>query len=108
MKLATLGLLMTLTLLAGCEERKLHSEQRITMEVVKINPSSKTNSTVDLREVATGYVYKRQRLACSSQKAKNIKIGGRWDITEQTYHYPESNRFTSELVGTRAICDKSN
>jgi hypothetical protein len=103
-----IALLLALALLAGCEERKLHSEQRITMEVVKINPSSKTNSTVDLREVATGYVYKRQRLACSSQKAKRIPIGSRWDVTEQTYHYPESHRFTSELVGTRAICEKSN
>lgn len=94
--------------LAGCEKREVHAEKRIVMEVVKVNLSSKTNSTVDLRELATGYIYRRQRLACSSQKAKNIRIGSLWDVTEITYHYPESRRFTSELAETRTICSRSN
>lgn len=101
---------LALIVLIGCtpERKELFSERRITMEVVAVHPSSKTNSTVDLLEVSTGHIYRRQRLRCSNQKAKNVKIGGRWDVTEQTHRYPDSGRFTSELIGTRAICDKSN
>lgn len=94
--------------LVGCEKREVFGEKRIVMEVVAVHLSSKTNSTVDLREIATGYVYKRQRLACSSQKAKRIKVGSKWDVTEVTYIYPESQRYTSSLVETRTICSLSN
>lgn len=108
MKLRYVALLMGLTLLAGCEERKVFSEQRKTLEVVGVSLHSKSSSTVDLRLVGTSYVYKYQRLSCSQSRAQNVKIGSKWDVTEMTYHYPESQRFSSELIGTSAICEKSN
>ena len=108
MKLRFTALLIGLTFLAGCEERKVFKEERIGMEVVAVHLNTKSNSKVDLRIIGTGYVYKNQRLSCSRSKAQNVKIGSKWDVTEMTYNYPESQRFSSELVGTSVICDRSN
>jgi uncharacterized protein YcfL len=101
-------ILLASLLLTGCEQPQVVSEKRILMEVVSVKLNSKSNSKVDLREVKGGYVYRDQRLSCSKTKAKNIKIGSRWDVVEVQYVYPESKRYFSKLVGTEAICARSN
>lgn len=94
--------------LTGCEERQVYSEKRLTVEVTYVKLTSKSNSKVDLRDVETGEGFFEQRLSCSRQKAQNVVVGSKWDVTEITYVYPESKRYTSELVGTKAICERSN
>ena len=98
----------SLAALAGCEERKVHSEKRLVVQVTAVHNRSKSNSTVDLKEVSTGYLWRNQRLSCSQSRARNVKIGKKWDVTEVTYFYPESQRFSSSLISTSSICDKSN
>ena len=105
--LAAVILLGTFTL-TGCEEAKLLSEKRTVMVVESVRLSSKSSSKVDLREVESGYVWRDQRLGCSRSYARNVKVGSKWDVVEQAYVYPESKRYFSRLVGTEAICDKSN
>ena len=107
-KLLTAVLMMATLALAGCEEAKLLSEKRTTMVVESVSLRSKTNSKVNLREVESGYLWQDQRLSCSRSRAGNVKIGSKWDIVEQAYVYPESQRYFSRLVGTDAICTKSN
>lgn len=94
--------------LAGCEKPEVHQERRITVAVESVHLTSKSNSKVTLRDTKTGVVYERNRLSCSRGKAKNVQVGKLWDVTERTYYYPESKRYTTELVGTRAICELSN
>lgn len=107
-KLLTAALIIATISLTGCEEAKLLSEKRTTMVVESVRLTSKSNSKVTLREVESGYVWKDQRLSCSSSRARNVQVGGKWDVTEQAYVYPESQRYFSRLVGTDAICTKSN
>jgi hypothetical protein len=107
-KLLTSALIMATISLAGCEEAKLLSEKRTTMVVESVYLSSKSNSKVTLREVESGYVWEDQRLGCSRSYARNVQVGSKWDVTEQSYVYPESQRYFSRLVGTDAICTKSN
>jgi hypothetical protein len=107
-KLLTAALIMATISLAGCEEAKLLSEKRTTMVVESVYLSSKSNSKVTLREVESGYVWEDQRLGCSRSYARNVQVGSKWDVTEQSYVYPESQRYFSRLVGTDAICTKSN
>lgn len=107
-KLLTAALIMVTISLAGCEEAKLMSEKRTTIVVESVYLTSKSNSKVTLREVESGYVWKDQRLSCSRSRARNVVIGSKWDVVEQAYVYPESQRYFSRLVGTDAICTKSN
>lgn len=107
-KLLTIGLVVATLALGGCEEAKLLSEKRTTMVVESVYLTSKSNSKVNLREVESGYVWKDQRLSCSRSKAKNVVIGSKWDVVEQFYVYPESQRYFSHLAGVSGICDKSN
>ncbi|QNO00641.1 hypothetical protein QGX17_gp075 [Pseudomonas phage phiPsa381] len=107
-KLLTAALLLATISLTGCEEAKLLSEKRTTMVVESVYLTSKSNSKVTLREVESGYVWKDQRLSCSRPRARNVVIGSKWDVVEQAYVYPESQRYFSQLVGVSAICDKSN
>lgn len=107
-KLLTVALMLATMSLVGCEEAKLVSEKRTTMVVESVYLTSKSNSKVTLREVESGYVWKDQRLSCSRSRARNVVIGGKWDVTEQQFVYPESQRYFSRLVGVPAICDKSN
>jgi hypothetical protein len=107
-KLLTAVLIMATISLAGCEQPNLLSEKRTTMVVESVYLTSKSNSKVTLREVKSGYVWKDQRLSCSRSKAQNVVIGSKWDVTEQAYVYPESQKYFSRLVGTDAICTKSN
>jgi hypothetical protein len=95
-------------MLAGCESREDFDQRRITVKVESVYLTSKTNSKVNLRDIKTGQLYENNRLSCSKTKAQNVKIGSLWDVTEKTYIYRKSNRFSTELVGTPAICDKSN
>ncbi|ATN92853.1 putative anti-sigma factor [Pseudomonas phage PPSC2] len=106
-KLLLLGTFAATLLLAGCEEAKLLSEKRTTMVVESVYLTSKSNSKVNLREVESGYVWKDQRLSCSRSRASNVEIGSKWDVVEQAYVYPESQRYFSRLVGVDAICTKS-
>lgn len=105
LKLLTIAL--AATLLTACEKREVFGENRITVKVVKVYLSSKSSSTVDLQDVKTNYLWRNQRLACNSSFARKVKIGSLWDVSEITYVYPESKRYTTALVGTPAICTKS-
>lgn len=107
MRLKPVVLLLALATLAGCEQREIYGERRLAVEVESVRLSSKSNSKVTLRDLKTGTRYVDQRLSCSKSKAKNVRIGSRWDVTEITYLYPESRRFSTELVGTKAICTLS-
>jgi len=99
--------LIALVLLTGCEKREVFGERRIDMQVVSVKLASKSNSKVTLRQLGTGTLYIDQRLSCGRQRAERVRIGSQWEVTEMTYFYPESHRYTIELVGTSAICDKS-
>lgn len=92
--------------LVGCERPVKVSEHRITVQVVDVKLSSKSNSKVILREVNTGYVWSPQRLSCSKEKARRVKIGSKWDVVEEVYRYKDGRGYNS-LAGTPAICTKS-
>ncbi|UAV84625.1 hypothetical protein PHB09_130 [Pseudomonas phage PHB09] len=95
--------------LTGCfEQPTLLSEKRTTMVVESVYLTSKSNSKVTLREVVVGYVWKNQRLSCSRSRARNVVIGSKWDVVEQSFVEKSSGRYFSRLVGTDAICTKSN
>lgn len=99
---------MAALLLSGCEQPKEYSSRRVTMTVESVHISSKSNSKVTLREVKSGIIHPRERLSCSRQKARKIKIGSKWDVTEVTYVYPEKKTYFTRLEGTKAICTRSN
>lgn len=107
-KMILIGLLGSALLLSGCEKPEKLAERRITVEVTHVKLTSKSNSKVDLRDVKTGKGYWEQRLSCSRSKAQNVEIGSKWDVTEIDYVLPESKRYYSELVDTKAICTLSN
>lgn len=107
-KVLLIGLLSSALLLTGCEQSVKIAERRITVEVTHVKLTSKSNSKVDLRDVKTGKGYWGERLSCSRSKAQNVVIGSKWDVTEIDYVLPESKRYYSELVGTKAICTLSN
>lgn len=102
-----IAILAAAALLVGCEQPKEHSSRRVTMTVESVHLSSKTNSKVTLREDRTGITHQRVRLGCSRQKAKNVKVGSKWDVTEVTYVYPEKQTYFTRLEGTKSICTKS-
>ncbi|QHZ60066.1 hypothetical protein PJKIFABJ_00130 [Pseudomonas phage PE09] len=110
MKRLLLGtlILSCAALLSGCEKPVKQDERRITVEVTHVKLTSKSNSKVDLRDVKTGRGYFEQRLSCSRSRAANVQIGSKWDVTEVDYYLPESKRYYSELVDTKAICTLSN
>ncbi len=96
-------------MLTGCfEQPKKIGERVLTMQVTSVYLTSKSNSKVTLKDVKTGKVYKDERLSCSREKAKKVEIGSLWTVHEVDYVYPESKRYFSDLVGTAAICTKSN
>lgn len=99
---------LLLVLISGCDKREYYSEKRYTMTVDSVYLSSKSNSKVILRNDITNHLYLPARLSCSRVKARKIVIGSKWDVTEVTYIYKETNRYVIELVGTKAICMKSN
>lgn len=107
MRKSHVALVGLLILLAGCEKREVFGERRITVQVVGLYLTSKTNSKVHLQDVKTHERYDGNRLSCSRSRAEKVKIGSLWDVTEVTYVYPESQRYSTTLVGTAAICDKS-
>lgn len=106
-KIKLLAIALAATMLAGCEQSQIFSERRLTVKVVSVYLSTKTNSRVNLQEVKTGNVYNHQVLNCRREDAAKIKVGSLWDVSEITYVYPESKRFYTSLVGTPAICTKS-
>ena len=110
MKRVLLGTLVlsAALLLGGCEEAVKHSERRVVMTVESVYLTSKPNSKVTLREDVAGTIHKNERLSCSRSRASNVKIGSKWDVTEIIYVYPEKQEYFSRLVGTDAICTKSN
>jgi hypothetical protein len=99
-----LVVLLTSLALSGCEQREVFSEKQLTMTVESVKLTSKSNSKVTLRDDASGQVYSDNRLSCNRTRASRVVIGSKWVVTEVTYVYPESRRYTSELVGTRGIC----
>jgi len=99
--------LLALAVLTGCEKREVFGERRITVQVVGLYLTSKTNSKVHLQDVKTRERYDGNRLSCSRNKAEKVRIGSLWEVTEVTYVYRKSQRYSTELVGTAAICSKS-
>lgn len=93
-------------MLTGCEERVVTKTERVTVEVVGVSLKSKTNSKVDLKVVGSSLVYRDNRLSCSKSKAQNVRIGSKWDVTVEDYRY--GDRYGSDVLATRSICDKSN
>ncbi len=93
-------------MLTGCEERVVTKTERVTVEVVGVSLKSKTNSKVDLRVVGSSQVYRDNRLSCNKSKAGNVKIGSKWDVTVEDFRY--GDRYGTDVLGTSAICDKSN
>lgn len=90
--------------LSGCyEEPVKFSEKLDTYVVTGVHPGKYTS--VDLKNVKSGQVWLYQSMGYCYYK-HDIKVGGLWDIYEVVYRYPESNRFTSKLVGLGAICNK--
>jgi hypothetical protein len=109
MRLNRLALVLAASMaLVGCDEAIKISEKRITVEVVSVRVSSKSNSKVTLREIPFGYIWKEQRLSCSSTKARNVKIGKKWELVEARYEYRESKEQFSRLLGVPGICTQSN
>lgn len=97
-------LVLPLFLLFGCEQREPIETKQMTVEVVSVHLSSKSNSKVTLRDVATGTVYDNQRLSCTKNKASNVKIGSKWDV------YADRYRFRGAIytdIAARGICTLS-
>lgn len=99
-------MLLSVMALHGCDKYEVTSSQRVTVEVIDVHLRSKTNSKVDLKVVGQPATYYNERLSCNRTKAKNVKIGSRWDVVVEDYKW--GDRYGSRLVGTSAICDKSN
>lgn len=97
---------LSAALLTGCEERVVTKTERVTVEVVGVSLKSKTNSKVDLKVVGSSLVYRDNRLSCNKRKAGNVKIGSKWDVTVEDYRY--GDRYGTDVLGTKAICAKSN
>lgn len=109
MRITKLALVLAASMaLAGCDEAIKISEKVTTVVVTNVSIRSKSNSTVTLREVVSGYVWENQRLSCSGSKARNVKIGKKWDMVEARYEYSESKRQVSRLLNVSSICTKSN
>ena len=109
MRLTKLALVLAASMaLAGCDEAIKIAEKRTTVVVTHVSIRSKSNSTVTLREVPYGYVWESQRLSCSGSKARNVKIGKKWDMIEARYEYKESKQQFSRLLNVSSICTKSN
>lgn len=106
-KIKLLAIALAATMLAGCEERLVHSERRVTVKVVSVYLTSKSNSKVTLQDIKTGHVYKDERLSCRKEDARKVKIGSLWDVYETTYITSESRRFSTDLDDVSAICRKS-
>lgn len=91
--------------LSGCEKEVVTSSNRITVEVVAVHLKYKSNSKVDLRR-DDGYVYHEKRLSCNKSRARNVRVGSKWDIIEEFYTRGGENYM--RLVGTQGICTGSN
>ena len=99
-------LLLVSLSLAGCFEKpEVLSTSVVVMEVVNVNLRSKRNSTVDLKVVGTGIVYRGERLRCPRSDASNVKISSKWDVHVQ--EFKQGDRYGTELLGVDAICDLS-
>ena len=104
--LGTMGLAILLVSLTGCDEYVVTKSERITMEVVGVTLRSKSNSKVDLKVVGQPVTYYNERLSCSKTKARNVRIGSKWDVVVEDYKW--GDRYGSRLRGTDAICTLSN
>lgn len=102
--MAAIGIALVAAL-SGCEQPVVTSSERITVEVVAVHLKSKSNSKVDLRR-KDGYVYREKRLSCSKSRARNVRIGSKWDIIEE--YYTRDGEQYMRLVGTSGICSGSN
>lgn len=94
--------LAALLALAGCEEREVFSDKVNTYRLLNIDPPK--HVYVDMQNIKTGEIFRHQYVGKHCNGWQKIKIGGLWDVHEVVYRYPESNRFTTSLVGLRAIC----
>lgn len=97
---------LSAALLTGCEERVVTHSELVTVEVVSVYLTTKTNSKVDLKVVGKNLTYRDNRLSCSKDKARNVRIGSKWDVWVEDYK--RGDRYGSDVLGTSAICDKSN
>lgn len=91
---------------ASIPEKIITHSERVTVEVVSVYLTTKTNSKVNLKVVGSSQVYRDNRLSCSKDKASNVRIGSKWDVTVEDYK--RGDRYGSDVLGTSAICTKSN
>ena len=92
--------------LVGCREYVVTKSERVTMEVVAVHLKSKTNSKVDLKVVGSPTIYRDERLSCNKSRARNVRIGSKWDVVVEDYKW--GDEYGTNVRGTAAICDKSN
>lgn len=91
--------------IAGCSEpREVFSDTVATYRLLHVQPPK--HVYVDLQNIKTGQVYRHQYVNKHCNRWKELKIGSLWDIHEVVYRYPESNRFSTQLVGLYAICPR--
>lgn len=67
----------------GGEDYVVISRSIKQYEVVRIDPPK--HFFVDLKDIETGFVYKRQKVAKRCGSWRNLRIGSTWTFTEVTY-----------------------
>jgi uncharacterized protein YkuJ len=106
-KLKILALALAASMLAGCEKPEVVSYDRLTVEVVSVRYSSKSNTYLTLRDVNSGLSYQGERISCSSTPARKIVIGKRWYITQTTYVWPSTKKYFTRLENLNPICPRT-
>lgn len=92
-------------LMIGCEAHvpdPLLSTKKKTYEIVKINQPK--HFYVDVKEVDTGYVYKRQYVSKHCNSWRKLKIGSRWHFEEKTYQGENSTYVKIDGIKTK-LCN---
>ena len=93
-------------LINSAPKREVIASKRVTMEVVRVSLESKSNSKVDLKVVGAPTIYRGNRLGCDKNSASNVAVGSKWDIVVEDFR--RGDRYGTEVIGTAAICRKSN
>lgn len=101
------GILLLVVLgLTGCfEKREVIKTERVTMEVVSVQPKSKHKSRVSLKVVGVNQVYTDLRLGCRRGEAAKVKIGSKWDVYVEDFK--QGDKYGSTVLGVKAICTLS-
>lgn len=98
-----LVLLTTVLLVTGCKPAPhdpLVSQEVKLYEVVGVHRPK--HFMVDLREVGTGYVFKRQYVTKHCNQWRRLQIGSKWHFVEVVRQGKNSKY--SKLEGVRELC----